>query len=107
MAERIGFYYLTCVFERLLYKARKCSSQIYVESIFIVFEFKYWREFQLEMKAIIKKVNYYAAEAKKRELTEEEKLDRQKYRQMYLKKFKSQVRGHLENIKIVDTQKLN
>ncbi len=61
----------------------------------------------LEMKEIIKKVNYYAAEAKKRELTEEENLERQKYRQMYLEKFKSQVRGHLDNIKIVDENKVN
>ena len=62
---------------------------------------------QLEMKEIIKKVNYYAAEAKKRELTEEENLERQKYRQMYLEKFKNQVRGHLDNIKIVDENKVN
>ncbi len=61
----------------------------------------------MEMKEIIKKVNYYAAESKKRELTQEEQLDRQKYRQMYLEKFRSQVRGHLDNIKIVDGNKLN
>jgi uncharacterized protein YnzC (UPF0291/DUF896 family) len=56
----------------------------------------------MDMKDIIKKVNYYAGEAKKRELTEEEKIDRQKYRNMYLEKFKAQVKGHLDNIKIVD-----
>lgn len=56
----------------------------------------------MDMKDIIKKVNYYAGEAKKRELTGEEKQERQKYREMYLEKFKAQVRGHLDNVKIVD-----
>lgn len=54
------------------------------------------------MKEIIKKVNYYANEAKKRELTEDEKSERQKYRKLYLEQFRAQVRGHLDNIKIVD-----
>ena len=56
----------------------------------------------MEMKEIIKKVNYYAGEAKKRELTEEEKTERQKFRKLYLEQFRAQVRGHLDNIKIVD-----
>ncbi len=56
----------------------------------------------MEMKDIIEKVNYYAGEAKKRELTAEEQGERQKYRKLYLEKFRAQVRGHLENIKIVD-----
>lgn len=56
----------------------------------------------MEMKEIIKMVNYYAAEAKKRELTDEEKEERQKYRKLYLDQFRAQVRGHLDNIKIVD-----
>ena len=54
------------------------------------------------MKDIIKEVNYYAAEAKKRELTQDEQKERKKYRELYLEKFRAQVRGHLENIKIVD-----
>lgn len=56
----------------------------------------------MEMKDIIEKVNYYAKEAKKRELTAEEQTERQKYRKLYLEQFRAQVRGHLENIKIVD-----
>jgi len=56
----------------------------------------------VEMKDIIEKVNYYAKEAKKRELTAEEQTERQKYRKLYLEQFRAQVRGHLENIKIVD-----
>ena len=56
----------------------------------------------MEMKDIIEKVNYYAREAKKRELTAEEQNERQKYRKLYLDQFRAQVRGHLENIKIVD-----
>ncbi len=56
----------------------------------------------MEMKDIIEKVNYYAREAKKRELTAEEQNERQKYRKLYLEQFRAQVRGHLDNIKIVD-----
>ncbi len=56
----------------------------------------------MEMKDIIAKVNYFSKIARERELTEEEMAERQKYRQLYLEKFKAQVRGHLENIKIVD-----
>lgn len=56
----------------------------------------------MEMKDIIAKVNYFSKIARERELTEAEKEERQKYRQMYLEQFKAQVRGHLDNIKIVD-----
>lgn len=56
----------------------------------------------MEMKDIIAKVNYFSKLARERELTEAEKEERQKYRQMYLEQFKAQVRGHLDNIKIVD-----
>ena len=56
----------------------------------------------MEMKDIIEKVNYYAKLSKKRKLTEEEIKDREIYRRMYLDKFKAQVKGHLDNIEIVD-----
>ena len=36
-----------------------------------------------------------------RELTEEEAKEREKYRRMYIDKFKESVRGHLDNIKVV------
>lgn len=58
----------------------------------------------MEMKDIIEKVNYYAHLAKERPLTPHEEADRQKYRKMYLEQFKAQVRGHLDNIKIVDSK---
>ena len=35
------------------------------------------------------------------ELTEEEKKDRDKYRKLYMDKFRQTMRGHLDNIKIV------
>ncbi|MGL4980379.1 MAG: DUF896 domain-containing protein [Fusobacteriaceae bacterium] len=54
------------------------------------------------MKHIIEKVNHYSGLAKQRELSEEEKEERQKYRKLYIEKFKQQVRGHLDNVKIVD-----
>ncbi len=54
------------------------------------------------MKDIIAKVNYYSALAKKRTLTDEETIARQKYRTLYLEQFRSQVRGHLDQVKVVD-----
>ena len=61
----------------------------------------------MEMKDIIAKVNYFSKIARERELTEAEKEERQKYRQMYLEQFKAQVRGHQDNIKIVDGEVKN
>ncbi len=54
------------------------------------------------MDEIIKKVNFYARLSKERELTASEKEDRNKFRKLYLEQFKQQVRGHLDNIEIVD-----
>jgi len=56
----------------------------------------------MEMKDIIAKVNYYSAIAKERTLTDEEVVERQKYRALYLEQFKSQVKGHLDQVKVVD-----
>ncbi|MCJ8342500.1 MAG: DUF896 domain-containing protein [Cetobacterium sp.] len=56
----------------------------------------------MEMKDIIDKINYFSQIARERELTEEETAERAEYRKMYLEHFKAQVRGHLDNIKIVD-----
>ncbi|MCF2612154.1 MULTISPECIES: DUF896 domain-containing protein [Fusobacterium] len=62
----------------------------------------------MEMKDIITKVNYFSKLSKERELTVEEKAEREKYRKLYLEKFRAQVRGHLDSIKIVDSKdKLN
>lgn len=56
----------------------------------------------MEMKDIIAKVNYFSKLARERELTEAEKEEREKYRQLYLEQFRAQVKGHLDRIKIVD-----
>ena len=56
----------------------------------------------MDMQEIIKNVNYYAKIAKERELTKEEFQERKKYRELYLEKFRAQVKGNLDNIKIVD-----
>ena len=62
----------------------------------------------MELKDIITKVNYFSKLSKERELTVEEKTEREKYRKLYLEKFRAQVRGHLDSIKIVDSNdKLN
>lgn len=61
----------------------------------------------MEMKEIIEKVNYFSRLAKTRELTDFEKEEREKYRKLYLEKFKAQVRGHLDNIKIVKEEEIN
>ena len=55
----------------------------------------------LKMKDIIKKINEFSKLARERELTEEEKKEREKYRKMYIEKFKESVRGHLDSIKVV------
>ena len=54
-----------------------------------------------KMEDIIKKVNEFSKLARERELTEEEKKEREKYRKMYMEKFKESMRGHLDSIKIV------
>ncbi len=56
----------------------------------------------MEMKDIIAKVNFYSKLARERTLTDEETIERQKYRALYLEQFKSQVRGHLDQVKVVD-----
>ena len=61
----------------------------------------------MEMHEIIAKVNHYSAIAKQRELTHEEKVEREKFRKMYLELFKAQVKGHLDSIKIVDNEEIN
>lgn len=59
----------------------------------------------MEMKDIIEKVNYFSKLARTRELTAEEVEERQKYRNLYLEKFRAQVRAQLDNIEIVDDKK--
>ena len=54
-----------------------------------------------KMEDIIKKVNEFSKLARERELTEEEKKEREKYRKMYIEKFKKSMRGHLDSIKVV------
>lgn len=56
----------------------------------------------MDMQEIIKNVNYYAKIAKERALTEEELSERDKFRKLYLEQFRAQVKGNLDNIKIVD-----
>jgi|GEM_PF-2128570 len=57
---------------------------------------------EISMEKLIEKINYYTQVSRERELTEEEKIDRQKYRQVYLVRFKKQVVNHLEKITIVN-----
>lgn len=61
----------------------------------------------MEMKEIIKMINYFSAESKKRELTDEEKIERERYRKLYLEQFKAQVKQKLDSIEIVDENKIN
>ena len=53
------------------------------------------------MDEIVKKINEFSKIAKERELTEEEAKEREKYRRIYIDKFKESLKGHLDNIKIV------
>ena len=54
------------------------------------------------MDEIVKKINEFTRLSKERELTEEEKKEREKYRRIYIDKFKESLKGHLDNIKIVN-----
>ena len=54
-----------------------------------------------KMDEIVKKINEFTKLSKERELTEEEKKEREKYRRIYIDKFKESLKGHLDNIKIV------
>lgn len=60
----------------------------------------------MEMKDIIEKVNYFSKISKERELTSEEKIEREEYRRMYLEQFKAQVKQKLDSIEYVDEDKL-
>lgn len=53
------------------------------------------------MEDIIKKINEFTKISRERELTEEEKTEREKYRKLYIEKFKTSMRGHLDSIKVV------
>ena len=54
-----------------------------------------------KMDEIVKKINEFTKLSKERELTEEEKKEREQYRRLYIDKFKESLKGHLDNIKIV------
>ena len=54
-----------------------------------------------KMDEIVKKINEFTKLSKERELTEEEKKEREKYRRLYIDKFKESLKDHLDNIKIV------
>lgn len=53
------------------------------------------------MDNIIKKINEFSKIARERNLTEEEKIEREKYRKMYMEKFRESIKGHLDSIKVV------
>ncbi|AMD94465.1 DUF896 domain-containing protein [Leptotrichia sp. oral taxon 847] len=53
------------------------------------------------MEDIIKKINEFTKISRERELTDEEKMEREKYRKIYIEKVKNSMRGHLDSIKIV------
>ncbi len=55
----------------------------------------------VKMEKIIKKINEFSKIAKERKLTEEEAKEREKYRKLYMEKFKETMRGHLDSIKVV------
>ena len=54
----------------------------------------------MEMKDIIEKVNHYSRLSRTRELTEEEKKERMKYRELYMTEFRANFKTHLDSIKV-------
>lgn len=57
---------------------------------------------EISMEDLIGKINNFTKISRERQLTEEEILDREKHRKIYIKRFKKQVVGHLEKITIVN-----
>ena len=51
---------------------------------------------------LIKRINELTAVSRERELTEEEKHERELLRAEYLKEFKARMRSVLDNVEIVD-----
>ena len=58
------------------------------------------RNIKMEMKDIIEKVNHYSQLARTRELTEEEKEERAKYRNLYMTNFRANFKNHLDSKKV-------
>jgi uncharacterized protein YnzC (UPF0291/DUF896 family) len=56
----------------------------------------------LPMEELIKKINEYTRLSRERKLTSEEIKDRETYRKIYVERFKSQIRNHLDSIKFVE-----
>lgn len=56
----------------------------------------------MEMNKIIEKINYFTKLSRERELTLDEKKERELFRKMYMEQFRAQVKGHLDNITIVE-----
>ena len=56
----------------------------------------------MEMSEIIAKINSLNATKKERELTAIEKEELTKYRQLYLKNFKANMRNILDNTKVIN-----
>ena len=54
----------------------------------------------MEMKDIIEKVNHYSQLSRTRELTEEEKEERIKYRNLYMTNFRANFKNHLDSITV-------
>ena len=59
-----------------------------------------YQNIKMEMKDIIEKVNHYSQLARTRELTEEEKEERAKYRNLYMTNFRANFKNHLDSIKV-------
>ena len=54
----------------------------------------------MEMNKIIEKINYFTKLSRERELTLDEKKERELFRKMYMEQFRAQVKGHLDNISV-------
>ncbi|MDR3258746.1 MAG: DUF896 domain-containing protein [Fusobacteriaceae bacterium] len=63
---------------------------------------KYISTDTLSMEELIKKINEYTRLSRERQLTIEERKDREALRRIYVERFKSQVRNHLDSIKFVE-----
>ncbi|MCX5774217.1 MAG: DUF896 domain-containing protein [Fusobacteria bacterium] len=61
----------------------------------------------MKIQELLAKINQLAKIAKERELTQEEKMEQQHLRKIYLDGFRSNLKSHLDSIKIIDNHENN
>ncbi len=61
----------------------------------------------MDFKLLLNRINEISRISKNRELTSEEKIERDELRKEYIRIFKSNFKAQLDNIEIVDEEQIN